>query len=202
MNIASKNIRVPSPCSQNWNKMPEQDHGRFCNHCAHVVTDFTHMSDEAVVQFLIQHRNEKICGQFRKDQLSKLRITVTPAQLQSVNWTVLQQVRIAIFLVFASTLFSCSSIEPRQQAPEIILQNIDTLSDQPADAEVVNDSLLKSGRIEKKKSVTQKPPELSEQINHLEPSYETVSGLPVMDYPESEDEIAVPPPPDSIQPKD
>ena len=48
-------VVVPSPCSQNWNKMPAQDQGRFCKHCSHVVTDFTRMSDEEVVQYLIQH---------------------------------------------------------------------------------------------------------------------------------------------------
>lgn len=189
MTIASKNIRVPSPCSQQWDKMPLQDQGRTCKHCSHVVTDFTRMSDEEVVQFLVQHRDEKVCGHFRNDQLSRLRITVTPAQLQSVNWTVLQQVRIAIFLVFASTLFSCSSQESSQQAPEIMIVKQDSF---PAET-VLGKSIhvepvvqQESKKENKHTSSVKTPPRLREMqettvITEQPAHFETTTGAPLID---------------------
>lgn len=191
---ALPSVRVPSPCSQNWDKMPVQEKGRFCNHCSHVVTDFTSMSDEEVIHFLIQHKNEKVCGHFRNDQLSRLRITVTPAQLQSVNWTVLQQVRIAIFLVFASTLFSCSSSEPKQQAPEIVIEQTDTLINSVAK----KDSIPVEVSASKLKWNSKRSQELKEEISTVTEIIEMTSGAPEIDYPEVIEVNEIPISPDSI----
>lgn len=175
-------VVVPSPCSQNWNKMPAQDQGRFCKHCSHVVTDFTRMSDEEVVHYLIQHKHEKVCGHFRNDQLRRLRITVTPAQLQSVNWTVLQQVRIAIFLVFASTLFSCTPTDTKQPPPEIVIKKIDTnqvkSSDNSVQQHVQSQDTLRSKT--KKRSVKKQEIEL-EEISGEPEIYEVTSGAPMLE---------------------
>ena len=172
-------VVVPSPCSQNWNKMPAQDQGRFCKHCSHVVTDFTRMSDEEVVQYLIQHKHEKVCGHFRNDQLSRLRITVTPAQLQSVNWTVFQQVRIAIFLVFASTLFSCTPTDTKQPPPEIVIEKFDTLK-----RDSITKSEIKSAAIQGIIKSKKQAPVIEEEIYMLtgEPAIQEVtSGAPMLE---------------------
>ena len=120
-------ISVPNPCNENWNSMTPQNQGRFCSSCQLVVTDFTKMDDNEIIQYFRTHQHEKICGHFRNEQLKRMKITITPAQLQNHNWSIIQQIRIAIFLVFASSLFSCKSSDPNNHTPEIIIQQEDSL---------------------------------------------------------------------------
>ena len=120
-------ISVPNPCNENWNSMTPKNQGRFCSSCQLEVTDFTKMDDNEIIQYFRTHQNEKICGHFRNEQIKRIKITITPAQLQNSNWSIIQQIRIAIFLVFASTLFSCKSSDPNKHTPEIIIQQEDSL---------------------------------------------------------------------------
>ncbi len=120
-------ITVPNPCNENWNSMTPKNQGRFCTSCQLVVTDFTKMEDQEIIHYFRTHQNEKICGHFRNEQLTRIKITITPAQLQNSNWSIIQQIRIAIFLVFASSLFSCKSSDPNKHSPEIIIQQSDSL---------------------------------------------------------------------------
>ena len=122
-------ISVPNPCNENWNSMTPQNQGRFCSSCQLVVTDFTKMDDQEIIHYFRTHQNEKICGHFRNEQLTRMKITITPAQLQNHNWSIIQQIRIAIFLVFASSLFSCSSSDPKNPNPEILIQQSDSLQE-------------------------------------------------------------------------
>jgi hypothetical protein len=121
-------ITVPKPCNENWDSMMPRNQGRFCSSCQLVVTDFTKMDDQEIIHYFRTHQHEKICGHFRNEQLTRMKITITPAQLQNSNWSIIQQIRIAIFLVFASTLFSCSSSDPNKQTPEIRIQQSDSLT--------------------------------------------------------------------------
>jgi hypothetical protein len=120
-------ITVPDPCNENWESMMPQNQGRFCSSCQLVVTDFTKMDDQEIIHYFRTHQNEKICGHFRNEQLTRMKITIKPAQLKNSNWSIIQQIRIAIFLVFASTLFSCSSSDPNNQKPEILIQQSDSM---------------------------------------------------------------------------
>ena len=122
-------ITVPNPCNENWDSMMPQNQGRFCTSCQLVVTDFTKMDDQEIINYFRTHQKEKICGHFRSDQLTRMKITITPAQLQNHNWSIIQQIRIAIFLVFASSLFSCKSSNPNKQTPEIVIQQSDSLEE-------------------------------------------------------------------------
>jgi len=122
-------ITVPNPCNENWNSMKPQIQGRFCSSCQLVVTDFTKMDDQEIIHYFRMHQNEKICGHFRNEQLTRMKITITQAQLQNSNWSIIQQIRIAIFIVFASSLFSCTSSDPSKQTPEILIQQSDSLEE-------------------------------------------------------------------------
>jgi hypothetical protein len=122
-------ITVPNPCHENWDSMMPQNQGRFCTSCQLVVTDFTKMDDQEIIHYFRMHQNEKICGHFRNEQLTRMKITITPAQLQNSNWSIIQQIGIAIFIVFASSLFSCTPSDPGKQTPEILIQKSDSLEE-------------------------------------------------------------------------
>jgi hypothetical protein len=152
-------ITVPNPCNENWNSMKPQNQGRFCSSCQLVVTDFTKMDDQEIIQYFRTHQNEKICGHFRNEQITRMKITITPAQLQNPNWSIIHQIRIAIFLVFASTLFSCSSSDPNKQTPEILIQQSDSvpgINDTNSDSVSSTTGKIKAPTEEKSRKISQK----------------------------------------------
>ena len=181
-------ITVPNPCNENWNSMKPQNQGRFCSSCQLVVTDFTKMDDQEIIQYFRIHQNEKICGHFRNEQLKRMKITITPAQLQNRNWSIIQQSRIAIFLVFASTLFSCSSSDPNTQTPEIIIQQSDSM---PGIKDTRSDSISsttekktvpteeKSRKISQKSNVNSY--EIKGEVEHNHEIFHETTGAPLFD---------------------
>ena len=74
-------ISIPKPCNENWNEMTPQQQGAFCKVCAKVVVDFSSMSDEEVLRYFENKKEEKTCGRFRVSQLSPYEVKVN---LQSV----------------------------------------------------------------------------------------------------------------------
>lgn len=181
-------ITVPNPCNENWDSMMPQNQGRFCTSCQLVVTDFTKMDDNEIIHYFRKHQKEKICGHFRSDQLTRMKITITPAQLQNHNWSIIQQIRIAIFLVFASSLFSCSSTDPKKQTPEILIQQSDSLqeikdtnntSESGTIGKIIAPSEVKSKNISRKSSI-----ETDEIKGEVEQNYEIIheiSGAPLFE---------------------
>ena len=62
-------ITIPNPCHENWNKMTEDEKGRFCGVCNKTVIDFTQMSEQEVEAFF-KKPAASLCGRFRKEQLA------------------------------------------------------------------------------------------------------------------------------------
>jgi hypothetical protein len=62
-------ISMGNPCSFGWQNMVSNEQGRFCSQCNKTVVDFTIMSDEEVVKYLLTHQG--VCGHFNKTQLGR-----------------------------------------------------------------------------------------------------------------------------------
>jgi TonB family protein len=60
---------IPIPCSEDWNKMKIGQIGRHCGVCDKSVVDFTQKSRHEILSYLIEHRNEEVCGHVRVSQL-------------------------------------------------------------------------------------------------------------------------------------
>lgn len=72
--------------------------GRFCHACTKVVTDFSSMSDEQLIDFFAKRASDsQPCGRFRKDQLDKM-IRITPPR------TKFRFFRLAASFLLAQTL--------------------------------------------------------------------------------------------------
>jgi hypothetical protein len=72
MKTKSIQYSIPNPCDKSWNDMTPETSGRFCGSCDHSVIDFTSMSDFSIVNYLENHKNEKVCGRFSKPQLDRV----------------------------------------------------------------------------------------------------------------------------------
>ena len=57
-----KNLTIPNPCHQDWDKMTPNTKGRFCQSCSKTVIDFTKPGSlEGIENF------ENICGRMEVD---------------------------------------------------------------------------------------------------------------------------------------
>lgn len=62
-------IQIPTPCSEDWNKMTPTDKGAFCDKCAFEVIDFTSMSSIEIRETLQARSGSKTCAHISKTQL-------------------------------------------------------------------------------------------------------------------------------------
>jgi len=63
----SNDIRIPNLCNEDWNKMTQNDNGRFCDTCKLTVVDFTKMSDDQIKNYLLNKGH--VCGRFDCSQI-------------------------------------------------------------------------------------------------------------------------------------
>lgn len=62
-------IHIPSPCSEDWSKMKIVHRARFCSSCTKNVMDFTQMSREEILTYLLENHNKNVCGHIHRSQL-------------------------------------------------------------------------------------------------------------------------------------
>jgi hypothetical protein len=62
-------VQIPNPCNEDWNKMQVVANGRNCLSCCKTVVDFSNMSNDEIIHYLAERKNEKVCGHFRNSQV-------------------------------------------------------------------------------------------------------------------------------------
>ena len=102
-------ITIPKPCYENWEAMARHQQGRHCTACAKTVVDFTVMTDEAIKNYFIQQKEEKICGRFKQGQLHRITIAL-PVNILHIIMPRWKQFLTACLLAFSSMLFSCDAM--------------------------------------------------------------------------------------------
>ena len=101
-------VRIPEPCHEDWNKMQPDAKGKFCNSCNKSVFDFSNKTDNEIRDILIEHKDQKVCGHFKKSQINRpLNITININTLPR-NISITKAFGIALFIVFGTLLFSCT----------------------------------------------------------------------------------------------
>lgn len=104
-------ITIPEPCSENWNAMTPQGDGRHCAQCCKVVVDFTSMEPREITDYLMQHREQKVCGRFSNAHLDTP-LPWTPEEytekvaLSPLTW--LQKVAAIVVLAFGLMAGGCT----------------------------------------------------------------------------------------------
>ncbi|HEV3323985.1 MAG TPA: T9SS type A sorting domain-containing protein [Puia sp.] len=79
----SLQLRIPTPCGEDWEHMQPAEKGRHCEHCCKTVVDFTEMSDEEIIRYVTE-RPSGVCGRLMPDQLGR---ELTPAAVQRNGWS-------------------------------------------------------------------------------------------------------------------
>jgi hypothetical protein len=101
-------INIPTPCHEDWNAMVPNAQDKHCNACAKTVVDFTSMTDDEVKHFLLNRKDEKLCGRFRNEQLHRITIDL-PNNIFYLQMPLWKKYLAAILIVFSTTLFSCDT---------------------------------------------------------------------------------------------
>lgn len=118
-------VRIPEPCHEDWNQMQPDAKGKFCSSCSKSVFDFSNKTDLEIKTILIEHKDQKVCGHFKKTQIDRpLSLTVRPDNLP-YHVSITKTFAIALFLVFGSMLFSCkdekgNDIPVKVESPEMV----------------------------------------------------------------------------------
>jgi len=107
-------IAVPTPCHEDWQKMTPDEQGRHCASCQKVVTDFTTMTDQQLIDFLSQGKGSG-CGRFRQDQLTRALYPTPKERL----WKFPRFIAASVVSVFTSLGSLFASI-PGKTLPETI----------------------------------------------------------------------------------
>lgn len=122
-------VRIPEPCHEDWNQMQPDAKGKFCSSCSKSVFDFSNKTDAEIKTILIEHKDQKVCGHFKKTQIDRpLNITLDPKNLPQ-NISLTRTFAIALFLVFGSLLFSCkdekgNDLPVKMELPEMLAGTI------------------------------------------------------------------------------
>jgi hypothetical protein len=94
--------------------MHSADGGKFCGSCAHVVRDFSDMSNSEIVSYL-QSQNGKVCGRFRNEQLAS----------SAGRWSTVLKVSV---LAAAALWFSRTDLKA-QKTQTVVAAGTNTVSD-------------------------------------------------------------------------
>lgn len=115
-------IRIPEPCHEDWNSMQPDSKGKFCNSCSKSVFDFSTKTDTEIRDILVEYKDQKVCGHFKKSQINRtLNISIILRDLPK-NISMTKAFAIALFLVFGTFLFSCTN-EQGQKVDSIEITN-------------------------------------------------------------------------------
>lgn len=63
-------LQINDPCHKKWESMEALAGAAFCQSCQKIVTDFTKMSDEQIVDYF-KHYKGNTCGRFYADQINR-----------------------------------------------------------------------------------------------------------------------------------
>lgn len=107
-------ISILEPCSEDWNKMTPDENGKFCSVCVKSVVDFTNKSKREIEEYLIQNREIKICGRFKKSQIDSLTIHI-PSNIVYSQTHYHKMFLMALFVAMGTILFSCTDKNGNKQ---------------------------------------------------------------------------------------
>ena len=111
-------ISIPEPCHKDWNSMTPDANGKFCNSCSKSVIDFTNKTDTEIHAMMMDRKDEKVCGHFKKTQVNRPLSLTIPFHTLPRNLSPARAFAVALFIVFGTLLFSCTN-EHNQKINEI-----------------------------------------------------------------------------------
>lgn len=99
-------VSLGNPCQFGWSNMTAAEKGRHCAQCDKTVVDFTIMSDEQVIEYLLLHKN--VCGHFNKSQLGRTMVIHAQKPSKKIYWP-------AIAAMLVAGMFQLSTLQAQHR---------------------------------------------------------------------------------------
>ena len=73
--MENQKVSIPNPCHMKWADMEKTDNPqkRHCSSCAIDLIDFSEMSNEEIIAYLANHKNEKVCAHMKTPDFDELK---------------------------------------------------------------------------------------------------------------------------------
>ncbi len=110
-------ISIETPCQADWNAMNPTAQGRFCLLCEKEVVDFTHKTDEEVLDFLKNYKTTP-CVRIESNRVN------TPVAAAKPQYVWRWQRPVFAAFVFASFTLATSSCMGKQM-PSRLIENME-----------------------------------------------------------------------------
>ena len=112
-------ISIPSPCSEDWNKMTPTAKGAYCDKCQFDVIDFTNKDPEDIRAILKENAGKKTCAHISKTQLELVNSDYHLWENQPVP-VFRSKFLYACLMVFGMTLFTgCEGFTEEHEVGDI-----------------------------------------------------------------------------------
>lgn len=148
-----KLVDIKKPCPEHWESMKIGLHSRFCNNCRKNVIDFTNKNKKEILEYILMHRTERVCGRIYRSQLDffnadiLITIQALPKQTKKSN--------IAFYILTIGTLIliSCDNNSADQKLLTnpitTIVQKDTTINSDIMNNDKPKDTILKNKKIKK-----------------------------------------------------
>lgn len=102
---------IPSPCHEDWEKMKIGLTSRFCESCTKDVMDFTKMSRQEILEYLLENQGKRTCGRILPSQLDFTRRDIVVTLHQMKKRYPRHQLPMAVMMVAGMLLARCGGSE-------------------------------------------------------------------------------------------
>ena len=160
---------IPNHCLEDWNLMKIGLNSRFCDNCTKSVIDFTEMSRQEILEYLLTNYNKKVCGRIYKSQLdfthSDYLFTIKALSSKHKNSN------ISFFLLTIGTLILSGCDTTNNETANFKTESVQKIEMNKDSIKVYGGVTKTKGKIQKKKNklhITIEPVPLTGDIQILE----------------------------------
>lgn len=105
---------IPSPCPEDWEKMKIGLTSRFCESCTKDVMDFTKMSRQEILEYLLENQGQRTCGRILSSQLDFTRRDIVVTLHQMKKRYPRHQLPMAVMFIAGMMLAGCDGTGERR----------------------------------------------------------------------------------------
>ncbi len=147
------NVKIDSPCSEDWSKMKIGLISRHCDKCDKAVMDFTKMNRAEILMHLMTNPNDEVCGRMTRDQFdfhhNDIPILIEALKKKGGNASFLILSLVCLSLVACKEDNSIRNIKPTTDATELLqgkMEVHDTISKKDNASKVVPQEVCKKNK--------------------------------------------------------
>ncbi|NVK27437.1 MAG: energy transducer TonB [Flavobacteriia bacterium] len=137
---------ITNPCHEDWNKMKIGLISRHCDFCQKSVMDFTQMRRDQIIEYLLSHTDERVCGHIYPHQFDFKEEEILVAVKKYVRKNPKTNLAFYVLAIGAMMAASCSNggTSAPKNSPNPQIQAIDSTAKNTANQPVNTETELDS----------------------------------------------------------